>query len=76
MPAEIPPELQEVVGFLLCPDSALLDCHERAGPMLADKHGLYKNVHEGVGDQNAMPYDAQHRTMLDNIQCCMMLGNI
>ena len=38
---EEPPGPSRAARFLLCADSALPDSLERAGPMLADKHGLY-----------------------------------
>ena len=43
--------------FLLCADSALPDCLERAGPMLADKHGLIYNFKDG-GDHGLLRSEA------------------
>ena len=37
---DVPLDRPDGHAFLLCADSALPDCLEHAGPMLADKHGL------------------------------------
>ena len=50
---DVPLDRPDGHAFLLCADSALPDCHERAGPMLADKHGLYTIMQIG-GDHGLL----------------------